>query len=67
MGVFLDGDNAMFMQWDASGRKIGETLSIDDAIEGGTAVCPWAFVQNRATSQDRLITLDYFMVGQRRS
>jgi|3_EtaG_2_1085321.scaffolds.fasta_scaffold01390_7 hypothetical protein len=67
MGVFLDGDNAMFMQWDASGRKIGETLSVDSAIEGGTAVCPWVFVQNRAASQDRLITLDYFMVGQRRS
>ena len=67
MGVFLDGDNAMFMQWDASGRKIGETLSVDSAIEGGTAVCPWVFVQNRGGSQARNITLDYFMVGQRRS
>ena len=67
MGVFLNGDNAMFMQWDASGRKIGETLSIEDAIEGGTAVCPWVFVQNRGSSQARNITLDYFMVGQRRS
>ena len=67
MGVLLDGDNAMFMQWDASGRKIGETLSVDSAIEGGTAVCPWVFVQNRGGSQARNITLDYFMVGQRRS
>ena len=48
--------------------KKNVTLDIfDDAIEGGTAVCPWVFVQNRAASQDRLITLDYFMVGQRRS
>jgi len=67
LGVFLDGDNAMFMQWDASGRKVGETLSVDSAIEGGTAVCPWVFVQNRAGTQARNITLDYFMVGQRRS
>ena len=67
LGVFLDGDNAMFMQWDASGRKVGETLSVDSAIEGGTAVCPWVFVQNRGAGQARNITLDYFMVGQRRS
>ena len=67
MGVFLEGNHAMYSQWDTSGRKIGEDLVIDSAIEGGTAVGPWLFVQNRSGSQDRLITIDYLMVGQRRS
>ena len=67
MGVFLEGNHAMYSQWDTSGRKIGEDLVIDSAIEGGTAIGPKLFVQNRAGSQDRLITIDYLMVGQRRS
>ena len=57
----------MYSQWDASGNKIADDLVIDSAIEGGTAVGPWLFVQNRAGSQDRLVTIDYLMVGQRRS
>ena len=67
MGVFLEGNHALFMQWDASGKKIGETIVIDSAIEGGTAVGPWLFVQNRAATIDRLVTIDYIMTGQRRS
>ena len=67
MGVFLEGNHAMYSQWDASGNKIADDLVIDSAIEGGTAVGPWLFVQNRAGSQDRLVTIDYLMVGQRRS
>lgn len=67
MGVFLEGNQAVFIQWDANGRRIGETLTIDSAIEGGTAVGPWLFVQNRAGTIDRLATIDYLMVGQRRS
>jgi len=67
MGVFLEGDHAMYSMWDASGNKVGDDLIIDNAIEGGTTVAPWIFVQNRAGSQDRFLTVDYTMTGQRRS
>jgi hypothetical protein len=66
LGVFLEGDNARFVQWDTNGKKIGETISIDAAIEGGSAVAPWLFVQNRAAAQARNVTIDYRAVGQRR-
>lgn len=67
LGVFLEGDQAMFMQWDLDGRRIGETQVIDAALEGGIAVCPWLFVQARANTIDRLITIDNYVVGQRRT
>ena len=67
LGVFLEGDQAMFMQWDLDGRRIGETQVIDAALEGGVAVCPWLFVKNLGDVQDRLITIDHYMVGQRRT
>lgn len=67
LGVFLEGDNVIFKQWDASGAKVGEDIVLDSGIEGGTAVAPWLFVQNRAATIDRVVTIDYVMTGQRRS
>ena len=66
MGVFLEGDNAIFKTWDASGSLVS-SVGISGAIEGGVAVGPWLFVQNRAGTIDRLVTIDYIMTGQRRS
>jgi hypothetical protein len=67
MGVFLEGDNAIFRQWDTSGNRVGDDLIHAAGIEGGTAVGPKLFVQNRANTIDRLVTIDYIMTGQRRS
>ena len=67
LGVFLEGDNATFMQWDVDGKRIGEVLSVTNAIEGGTAVAGWLFVQNRDNTIDRLVTIDYRAIGQRRT
>lgn len=67
LGVFLEGGQAMFMQWDKDGRRIGETQVIDAALDGSVPLCPWLFVQNRANTIDRLITVDNYMVGQRRT
>ena len=67
MGVFLEGNNAIFKQWDASGNRVGDDLVHAAGIEGGTAVGPWLFVQNRTGTIDRLVTIDYVMTGQRRS
>ncbi len=67
LGVFLETDDAYFMQWDVNGRKLGETLVVEDAIQGGDPLCGWLFVQNRASGgQDRLVTIDYMAIGQRR-
>jgi hypothetical protein len=35
-------------------------------IEGGTLITPWVFVQNRTGSIDRVVTIDYIRVWQRR-
>ena len=67
LGVFLEGDNATFMQWDVDGKRIGEVLSVTNAIEGGTAIAGWLFVQNRENTIDRLVTIDYMAIGQRRT
>ena len=66
LGVFLEGDNAIFKQWNANGDAIGASVGIVNAIEGGTAIAPWLFVQNRATTLDRYVTVDWVAKGQRR-
>ena len=55
--VALQGDNAKFLQFNANGKKIYESNWMADAIEGGTLIVPWVFVQNRANTIDRLITM----------
>jgi len=59
--VVIEGDNAYFYRLDQYGKQTyptpGATAMITDAIEGGTQVCPWIFVQVRAGA-DRNIGLD---------
>lgn len=65
--VALQGDNAKYLQFNAAGNKVYESAWQTDAIEGGTNVTPWIFIQNRADTQDRVLTLDYIYVAQRRA
>ncbi len=71
LGVGLYNDNAVYWLKDANGDVVYDSIRngdgmIESAIEGGTALTPWLFVQNRSASQDRLITIDYVRVWQRR-
>lgn len=65
--VGLRGNNAKFYRLDANGYKTYESAWMTDAIEGGTQVCPWIFVQLRSGTIDRNVTIDYIAAGQRRT
>ena len=67
MIVQLQGDAARFIQLDANHGLIYESAWVANAIEGGTKVTPWVFVQNRTGSIDRLVTMDYFNCYQSNS
>jgi hypothetical protein len=64
MIVRLQGDFAKFYQLNAANELVFESEWMTDAIEGGTLVTPWVFVQNRAAGIDRLVTLGKFNVYQ---
>lgn len=69
--VAIEGNNAYFYRLDANGRQTYPTLGaancMSDAIEGGTQICPWIFVQLRADSIDRNIRLDRWVVWGNRT
>lgn len=66
LGVGLYNDVAYFWAKNANDELIYEG-HIEDAIEGGTLVTPWVFVQLRAGTIDRNLTIDYIKVWQRRA
>jgi hypothetical protein len=66
MIVQLQGDAARFIQLNANHELIYESAWVANAIEGGTKVTPWVFIQNRA-SQARSVTMDYFNCYQSNS
>lgn len=65
--VALQGDNAKFYRLDANGKKTYESAWMTNAIEGGTQVVPWIFVQLRAGTIDRNVRIDYLYASQRRT
>lgn len=68
LGVVIEGDNAKFYRLDQYGNKTYESDWMTDAIEGGTKICPWIFVQLRADTIDRNVSLDRLVVyGNRTS
>ncbi len=65
--VSLEGDQAKFIRLDANGYKLYESAWMADAIEGGTKICPWIFIELKAGTIDRNIQLDYIHAWQRRT
>ena len=47
MGVVIEGNNAKFYRLDANANLTYESDWMTSAIEGGTKICPWVFVQLR--------------------
>ena len=66
MIVILEGDNAKFIRLDQHANKTFESAWMDDAIEGGTKICPWVFVQERS-GNDRNVQLDRLIVWGNRT
>lgn len=67
LGVALYNDVAYYWIKNADGEVIYESGPQENAIEGGTLVTPWIFVQLRAGTIDRNVTIDYIRVWQRRA
>ena len=61
MIVIIEGNNAKYYRLDANSNLTYESKWITSAIEGGTKICPWIFVQLRG-SVDRKISLDRLLV-----
>lgn len=61
MVVAIEGNNAKFYRLDANGNLTYESAWMTSAIEGGTKVCPWIFVQLRGAA-DRNLSLDRLTV-----
>ena len=56
--VVVEGDNAKFYRLDSESKCTYESAWMTDAIEGGTQICPWIFIQLRTGTIDRNIQLD---------
>ena len=65
--IALQGDAANYIIYDADGGKTYESGWQANAVEGGTALTPWIFAQNRTGSIDRLVSVDFWGWWQRRS
>ena len=63
--VALEGNTARFYLLNSDGRLTYSSAYMADAIEGGTKVCPWIFVQLRG-AVDRHIYIDMIDVWGRR-
>ena len=67
MIVIVEGNNAKFYRLDANANKTYESAWMTNAIEGGTKICPWIFVQLRTGTIDRNIQLDRLVVWGNRT
>lgn len=65
--VVIEGNNAKFYRLDENANQTYESGWMTDAIEGGTQVSPWIFVQLRAGTIDRNIQLDRLIVWGNRT
>ena len=66
MVVCLRGNNAKFYRLNANGRVVYSSIWMPYAIEGGTPIVPWVFVQLRGTV-DRNVNIDFVDFWQRRT
>lgn len=66
MIVVIEGDNAKFLRLDQHANLTYESNWMEDAIEGGTKICPWIFIQER-TGVDRNMQLDRLVVWGNRT
>jgi hypothetical protein len=65
--VQLHGDSAKFMRLDQYGNKTYESEWMAAAITAADKICPWIFVQLRAGTIDRNVSLDMLHVEQLRT
>ncbi len=65
--VTLSGDQAQFYRLDANGKQTYKSEWMADAIEGGTKICPWIFVELKAGTIDRNLQIDFIHAYQRRT
>uniref|UniRef100_A0A6M3L7D7 Uncharacterized protein n=1 Tax=viral metagenome TaxID=1070528 RepID=A0A6M3L7D7_9ZZZZ len=65
--VIVQGNNAKFYRLDENSNQTYESAWMTDAIEGGTKVCPWIFVQLRTDTIDRNVQLDRLVVWGNRT
>ena len=65
--VIVEGNNARFYRLDANASQTYDSGWMASAIEGGSKICPWLFVQLRAGSLDRNVQLDRLLVWGNRT
>ena len=65
--VALRDTNAKYIRLNANGYKTYESVWQTDAVTAATALVPWVFVQLRAGTIDRNLSLDFIDVRARRT
>lgn len=65
--VIIEGDYAKFYRLNADSGQTYESAWMTNAIEGGTQVSPWLFVQLRTGTIDRNVQLDRLLVWGNRT
>lgn len=65
--VAVQGNNAKFYRLDANSNQTYESAWMTSAIEGGTKISPWIFVQLRAGTIDRNVQVDRWIAWGNRT